>query len=41
MTQLPGIYLEVTITEKDTCTSMFTAALFTILEHGNNLSTDK
>ena len=37
MTQLLGIYLEVTIIEKDTCTSMLTAALFTIAEHGNNL----
>ena len=28
--QLPGIYPEETKTEKDTCTPMFTAALFTI-----------
>ena len=27
---LPGIYLEKNITEKDTCTPMFIAALFTI-----------
>ena len=34
---LLGIYLEKTITEKDTCTSVFIAALFTI-GHGNNLN---
>ena len=42
MTQLLGIYLEVTIIEKDTCTSMLTAALFTIArtwKHPKCLST--
>ena len=33
---LLGIYPEETKTGKDTCISMFTAALFTI-EHGSNL----
>jgi len=33
---LLGIYLEKTITVKDTCTSVFIAGLFTI-GHGNNL----
>ena len=33
---LLGIYPEKTITQKDTCTPMFIAALFTI-GHGSNL----
>ena len=35
---LLGIYLEKTIIQKDTCTTMFIAALFTIAGHGSNLS---
>ena len=31
------MYLEKTIVQKDTCTPKFTAALFTIPRHGNNL----
>ena len=34
---LLDIYPEETITEKDTCTLMFTAAPFTISGHGSNL----
>ena len=34
---LLGIYPEETNIEKDTCTLMFTAALFTIACNGNNL----
>ena len=34
---LCGIYPEEIITEKDTCTPMFFAALFTILGHESNL----
>ena len=37
----PVIYLDKTIIQKDTCTSMFIAALFTIkTSHGNNISQD-
>ena len=35
---LLGINLEKTIIQKDRCTPMFTAALFTKPGHGNNLS---
>ena len=35
---LLGIYLEKNIIQKDTCTTMFIAALFTIAGHGSNLS---
>ena len=37
---LLGIYREMTKTliQKDTCTSVFTAVLFTITRHGNNLN---
>ena len=35
---LLGIYLEKTIIQKDTCTAMFTAAIFTIARHGTNLN---
>ena len=34
---LLGIYPEETKIEKDTCTLMFTAALFTIARNGSNL----
>ena len=34
---LRGVYSEETITEKDTCTPICAAALFTILGHGSNL----
>ena len=34
---LLGIYPEKIITEKDTCTPMFVAVLFTIARHGSNL----
>ena len=34
---LLGIYPEETKIEKDTCTPMFIAALFTIVRHGSNL----
>ena len=34
---LIGIYPEETRTEKDTCIPLFTAALFTVVEHGSNL----
>ena len=33
-----GIYPDKTIIQKDTCTSVFIAALFTIAIHGNNLN---
>ena len=36
-TPLLGIYPEITIIEKNTCTSMFIAALFTIIGHGSHL----
>ena len=35
---LLGIYAEKTIIQKDTCTPMFIAALFTIARHGRNLN---
>ena len=35
---LLGIYPEEIKTEKDTCTPLFTAALFTIASHGSNLN---
>ena len=35
---LLGIYPEKTIIQKDTCTLVFTAALFTIARHGSNLN---
>ena len=35
---LLGIYLEKSIIQKDTCTTMFIAALFTIEGHGGNLN---
>ena len=35
---LLGIYPEKTIIQKETCTTMFIAALFTIPGHGSNLS---
>ena len=35
---LLGIYPEKTIIQKESCTTMFTAALFTKLGHGSNLS---
>ena len=35
---LPGIYLETTIIQKDTCTPMFIAALFTTAKTWNNPS---
>ena len=34
---LLGIYPEETKIERDTCIPLFIAALFTIVEHGNNL----
>ena len=34
---LLGMYPEETKIEKDTCIPLFTAALFTVLEHGSNL----
>jgi len=37
-TPLQGIYPEETMTQKDTCTPVFIAALFTIARHGNNLN---
>ena len=33
-----GIYTEKTMTQKVTCAPMFTAALYTIAKHGNNLN---
>ena len=35
---LLGIYPEKTIIQKDTCTPMFIAALFTMPGHGSNLN---
>ena len=35
---LLGIYPEKTIIQKETCTTMFIAALFTIARHGTNLN---
>ena len=35
---LLGIYPEKILIRKDTCTPMFTAALFTIGRHGSNLN---
>ena len=35
---LLGIYLDKTIIQKDTCTPMFRAALFTIAKSWNNLN---
>ena len=35
---LLGIYPEKTIIQKESCTTMFIAALFTIAGHGSNLS---
>ena len=35
---LLGIYPEKTTVQKDTCTPMFIAALFTIASHGSNLN---
>ena len=35
---LLGIYPEKTIIQKETCTIIFIAALFTIARHGSNLS---
>ena len=34
---LPDIHPEETKIEKETCIPLFTAALFTVLEHGSNL----
>ena len=38
---LLGIHTEETRRERDTCTPMFIAALFTIVRHGNNLDIHK
>ena len=38
---LPGIYLEKMIIQKDTCTSMFIAALFTIATEATYVSIDR
>ena len=35
---LLGVYLEISIIQKDTCTSMFIAALFTIARQGSSLN---
>ena len=33
-----GMSLDKTIIQKDTCTTMFIAAIFSIAKHGNNLN---
>ena len=38
---LLGIYPEKTIIQKESCTTMFTAPLFTIARTGSNLSTPR
>ena len=35
---LLGIYPDQTLIEKDTCTPVFTAAVFTIVKHGSKLN---
>ena len=35
---LLGIYPDKTLVQKDTCTPVFIAALFTIAKHGHNLN---